>query len=60
VFLAFAPMNNPKISIVVFIENAGFGGTWAAPIAGLMIEKYLKGYITDTVKEKRMLDAVLY
>ena len=60
VFLAFAPMNNPKISIVVFIENAGFGGTWAAPIAGLMIEKYLKGFITDTVKEKRMLDAVLY
>ncbi len=60
VFLAFAPMNKPKISIVVFIENAGFGGTWAAPIAGLMIEKYLKGFITDTVKEKRMLDAVLY
>ena len=60
VFLAFAPMNNPKISIVVFIENAGFGGTWAAPIAGLMIEKYLKGTVTDTVKEKRMLDAVLY
>jgi penicillin-binding protein 2 len=60
VFLAFAPMHNPKISIVVFIENAGFGGTWAAPIAGLMIEKYLKGTVTDTVKEKRMLDAVLY
>lgn len=60
VFLAFAPMKNPKIAISVFIENAGFGGTWAAPIASLMIEKYIKGHITDTVKEKRMLDAVLY
>lgn len=60
VFLAFAPMNKPKISIVVFIENAGFGGTWAAPIAGLMIEKYLKGTITDTVKEKRILDFNIY
>lgn len=60
VFLAFAPMKNPKIAISVFIENAGFGGTWAAPIASLMIEKYLKGHITDTVKEKRILDADLY
>ena len=60
VFLAFAPMNNPKISIVVFIENAGFGGTWAAPIAGLMIEKYLKGTVSDTLKEKRILDFSIY
>jgi penicillin-binding protein 2 len=60
VFLAFAPMNNPKISIVVFIENAGFGGTWAAPIAGLMIEKYLKGTVSDTIKEKRILDFSIY
>lgn len=60
VFLAFAPMNNPKISIVVFIENAGFGGTWAAPIAGLMIEKYLKGTVSDSLKEKRILDFSIY
>ena len=60
VFLAFAPMNNPKISIVVFIENAGFGGTWAAPIAGLMMEKYLKGTVSDTLKEKRILDFSIY
>jgi len=45
IFAAFAPRNHPKIAIAVFIENAGFGGTWAAPIAGLLIEKYLKGYI---------------
>lgn len=60
VFIAFAPMNNPKIAISVFIENAGGGGgTWAAPTASLMMEQYLKGEITSTAKEKRILDAVL-
>ncbi len=47
VFIAFAPKDNPKIAIAVYVENAGFGGTWAAPIAGLMIEQYLKGKIED-------------
>jgi penicillin-binding protein 2 len=42
VFIAFAPKDNPKIAIAVYVENAGWGGTWAAPIASLMIEKYLK------------------
>jgi len=60
VFLAFAPMKEPKISIAVFIENAGFGGTWAAPIASLMIEKYINRSIKDKAKEKRMLEAILY
>ena len=55
VFLAFAPKENPKIVIAVFIENGGFGATWAGPIASLMIEKYLKGEITRTDLEKRML-----
>jgi len=41
VFIAFAPMDEPKIAIAVYVENAGFGGVWAAPIASLMIEKYL-------------------
>ncbi|MEN9304285.1 MAG: hypothetical protein RL264_2714 [Bacteroidota bacterium] len=59
VFLAFAPMNKPKIAIVVFVENSGFGGTWAAPIASLMIEKYLTGKIKDKAKEQRILDAKL-
>ncbi len=59
VFIAFAPMNNPKIAIAVFVENAGFGGTWAGPIASLMIEKYLKRRVTDMAKEKRILDAIL-
>lgn len=56
VFIAYAPYDNPKIAIAVFIENAGFGGTWAAPIASLMMEKYLKGEITDEAKEKRILE----
>ncbi len=59
IFIAFAPMDNPKIAIAVFIENAGFGGTWAAPIASLMIEKYLKGKISDPAKEERILNAQL-
>jgi penicillin-binding protein 2 len=53
-------MKEPQIAISVFIENAGFGGTWAAPIASLMIEKYLKREITDKEKEKRILEAKLY
>jgi penicillin-binding protein 2 len=43
VFFAFAPKTNPKIAIAVFVENAGFGATWAAPIASLMMEQYLLG-----------------
>lgn len=43
VFFAFAPKTNPKIAIAVFVENAGYGATWAAPIASLMIEQYLTG-----------------
>lgn len=56
IFMAFAPYENPKIAIAVFIENAGFGGSWAAPIASLMIEKYLTGGIEDTLKEQRILE----
>jgi len=59
VFIAFAPINNPKIAIAVFIENAGAGGTWAAPIASLMIEKYLNKKIKDIEKEKRIINANL-
>jgi penicillin-binding protein 2 len=59
VFICFAPRENPKIAIAAYIENAGFGGTWAAPIASLMIEKYLKGEISRPDLEKRMKDASL-
>jgi penicillin-binding protein 2 len=56
VFIAFAPKENPKIAIAVYVEYAGFGGTWAAPIASLMIEKYLAGEINNQRKEQRILD----
>ena len=59
VFLAYAPKENPKIVVAVFIENGGFGATWAGPIASLMIEKYLKGEITRTDLEKRMFEGNL-
>ncbi|MEZ4923199.1 MAG: penicillin-binding protein 2 [Crocinitomicaceae bacterium] len=59
IFIAFAPKDDPKIAVSVYVENAGFGGTWAAPIASLLMEKYLTGEIRDTVKENRILNADL-
>ena len=45
IFVAFAPKHDPKIALAVFVENGGYGATFAAPIASLMIEKYIKGVI---------------
>ncbi len=59
VFIAFAPRENPTIAIAVIVENAGFGGTWAAPIASLMIEKYLLKDCKSPEKETRVLEAKL-
>ena len=56
VFIAFAPKDNPKIAISVIVENSGFGGTWAAPIASLMIEKYLADSISRPDAEARILE----
>ncbi len=55
-FIAFAPMDNPKIAIAVVVENSGFGSRWAVPIASLMIEKYLTDTITRPDVEKRMVE----
>lgn len=55
-FMGFAPVDNPQIAIAVVVENAGFGSQWAAPIASLMIEKYLRGYIKNPEKEKRFIE----
>lgn len=55
IFMAFAPVDNPQIAIAVVVENAGFGSMWAAPIASLMIEKYIRGYVTRPNVEKRIL-----
>jgi penicillin-binding protein 2 len=57
VFVCYAPRENPKIALAVIVENAGFGGVWAAPIASLLIEKYLKGEIKRPELEKRLLEA---
>ncbi len=55
IFIAFAPKDNPKIAVAVVVENGGFGSTWAAPIATLMIEQYLRKKTTDSwFKEKMM------
>ncbi len=48
VFFGFAPKNNPQIAIAVYVENSGFGGTYAAPIASLIIEKYINGEIRES------------
>ena len=57
-FMAFAPKDNPQIAISVYVENSGFGATFAAPIASLLVEKYLKGEIAESRKwvETRMLE----
>jgi penicillin-binding protein 2 len=52
-FVCFAPKENPKIAVAVAVENAGFGATWAGPIARILMVKYLK----DTLDEKNKADA---
>ena len=59
VFVAFAPKDNPKIAIAVFVENGYWGARWAGPIATLMIEKYLNGKTIRPELEKRMLEGSL-
>ena len=54
-FCGFAPRDNPTIAIMCVVENSGrFGGTYAAPIVGLMIEKYLKDSITEPARKERI------
>jgi penicillin-binding protein 2 len=61
VFICFAPKDNPKIAVAAFVENGGFGATWAAPIASLLTEKYLTGEIRPERKylEDKVLDGNL-
>jgi len=61
VFICFAPRDNPKIAVAAYVENGGFGATWAAPIASLLVEKYLNGEISAERKalEERMLNGDL-
>lgn len=59
VFVAFAPKDDPKIAIAVFVENGYWGSRWAGRIAGLMIEKYLKGEISRKDMEDFVLNGSL-
>ncbi len=59
IFVAFAPKTNPQIALAVYIENGGFGSNIAAPIASLMIEKYLRGTISNKWWEQKMLNSDL-
>jgi penicillin-binding protein 2 len=59
VFIAFAPKDNPKIALAVIVENGYWGARWAAPIASLVIEKYLKGEVKRRWLENRMLNGSL-
>jgi penicillin-binding protein 2 len=56
IFVAFAPRDNPKIAIAVVVENAGYGASYAAPIASYIVEKYLKGTIS---KPKEEMDYIM-
>jgi penicillin-binding protein 2 len=59
IFIAFAPKDNPQIAISVYVENAGYGSTYAAPIASFMIEKYLTGEVKRTWYENHIMNANL-
>ena len=58
-FIGFAPIDNPQIAISVFIENGYWGSRWAAPIASLIIEKYINGDVNRKWLEQRMLNGSL-
>ncbi len=62
IFMGFAPKEDPQIAIAVYVENSGFGATWAVPIASLMIEKYLHRSIDPSRLEieKRMIEKSFY
>ena len=59
IFIAFAPVDDPQIAIAVIVENAGFGSTYAAPIASLMMEKYIRGTTDRGWIEKRIVETDL-
>lgn len=55
IFMAFAPKENAKIAIAVIVENSGYGATWAAPVASLMIERYITGKVKRLDLEQEIL-----
>src|SRR5699024_1030475 len=59
IFVAFAPIENPKIALAVFVENGYWGSRWAGRIAGIMVDKYLDGEISRTDMENYILSGSL-
>jgi penicillin-binding protein 2 len=59
IFIGFAPVEDPKIAVAVVVENAGFGATWAAPIASMMMEQYLNGEMKRKDLKKNISERVL-
>jgi penicillin-binding protein 2 len=52
VFMGFAPMNNPKIAVAVYVENGGWGATYGVPIGGLIMEQYIKGKLSEASQRR--------
>jgi penicillin-binding protein 2 len=59
-FMAFAPKDHPKIAVAAYVENAGWGASWAAPVVSLIIEMYLAGEVKRPWLEERMLNFDVY
>ena len=59
IFIGFAPVDDPQIAVAVVVENAGFGATWACPVASLMMEQYLTGDIQRKGLKKKLADSIL-
>lgn len=59
IFIAFAPKDNPKIALAVYVENAGWGSSYGSPIASLLIEKYINGDITRPELQQKIIEANL-
>ena len=59
IFIGFAPVEDPQIAVAVVVENAGFGATWACPVASMMIEQYLTGQVKRKDLRKRIANSVL-
>ena len=59
IFIGFAPLEDPQIAVAVVVENAGFGATWACPVATMMMEQYLTGQVQRKDLRKRIGEAVL-
>ena len=59
IFIGFAPVEDPQIAVAVVVENAGYGATWACPVASMMMEQYLTGQVQRKDLRKKISSVVL-